>query len=239
MGDCFQLGGGKQGQYPPWWKGKRTVPVITNTANLAMSPDGEVKTGTHYALSTSVAFDELDDIMKENADSLKRVALAAGIAPFSTSSSSFADSGCTIHFFKNRDVFSSYRPLNKVVGQSSKEGTNFTILGTGNVELKVVFNGVEHTLTFHDALHAPDIMANLLSISKMDLAGWNAVFGDGRVQFFNKEKVEVFVGTLKNGLYLVNGSFNVSIPTALTARSLQSPADIDVWHRWFAHFGIS
>lgn len=27
--DCFQLGGGKQGQYPSWWKGKRTAPVVS------------------------------------------------------------------------------------------------------------------------------------------------------------------------------------------------------------------
>jgi len=40
-------------------------------------------------------------------------------------------------------------------------------------------------LTFRDALHAPDITANLLSISKMDLAGWDAVFGNGRVRFLS------------------------------------------------------
>ena len=74
-----------------------------------------------------------------------------------------------------------YKALNKVVGQSSKEGTSFTILGTENVEFKVLFQGVEHTLTFHDALHAPDITANLLSISKMDLARWSTTFGNRHV----------------------------------------------------------
>jgi len=31
----------------------------------------------------------------------------------------------------------------------------------------------------------------------------------------------------------------MSIPAALTARSLQSPVDMDTWHRRFAHFGVS
>jgi len=73
----------------------------------------------------------------------------------------------------------------------------------------------------------------------MDIAGWNAVFGNGHVHFFNKDKIEVFDGILKNGLYLVHGSFNTSIPAALTARSLQRPTDMDTWHRRFAHFGVS
>jgi hypothetical protein len=237
---CFQLGGAA-GQYPSWWKGKRTAPAVP-VANLALTSEGAVKPGSHYALSAYVDLSNIDTILDENVDSLRRVALAAGNVPTSMTSCSFADSGCTIHFFKHKDVFSSYRPLNKMVGQSSKEGADFTILGTGNVELRVSFKGKEHTLTFRDALHAPDITANLLSISRMDIAGWDAVFGNGRVRFF-KDKVEIFEGILKNGLYLIHGSFNMSIPTALTAfpsgRSLQKPTDMSTWHRRFAHFGVS
>ncbi|THU81454.1 hypothetical protein K435DRAFT_693570, partial [Dendrothele bispora CBS 962.96] len=36
--NCFKLGGGKQGQYPKWWKGKRDVPVPA--ASNATSSDG-------------------------------------------------------------------------------------------------------------------------------------------------------------------------------------------------------
>ena len=110
--------------------------------------------------------------------------------------------------------------LDKVVGQSSKEGTKFTILGKGDVELQVIFNGMEHILIFHNFLHTPDIMANLLSISRMDLARWNVVFGNCYIHFFNKDKTKIFGGMLTNGLYLVTGSFNMAIPTALTANSL-------------------
>jgi len=53
----------------------------------------------------------------------------------------------------------------------------------------------------------------------MDLAGWDIVFGGKQVQFFNN-KVEIFSGSLKGGLYLINGSLITNQPTALTARSL-------------------
>jgi len=93
-----------------------------------------MKPGAHYALLATTSVGDITAIMGENVNSLEKVALVAGSIP-STPFSLFADSGCMIHFFKSRDVFTSYRPLSQVVGQLLKEGTNFTILGTGNVEL--------------------------------------------------------------------------------------------------------
>jgi hypothetical protein len=212
--------------------------VGANAANFAVTSDSKIKPSTHYALSVSFDHLSLETILEENKDSLKRVALVAGNIP-AMLSCSFADLGCTIHFFKNKDVFSLYKSLNRVVSQSSKEGTSFTVLGTGNVELRVVFKGSEHTLMFHDVLHAPDITANLLSISRMDITGWSAVFGNGHVQFFNKDKMEIFSGVLKNGLYLIHGLFSTAIPTVLTACSLKSPTNINIWHQRFTHFGVS
>jgi hypothetical protein len=49
--DCFQLGGGKQGQYSAWWRGKQTVPTGPTAANFATTSHDELKPGTHYALS--------------------------------------------------------------------------------------------------------------------------------------------------------------------------------------------
>lgn len=167
--DCFQIGGGKQGQYPTWWKGKRNAPPSANFTSS--TTEGAVQPGRHFALSATIMSGDIANLLRTNQPSIDKVALAVADIPASMSSCSFADSGCTTHFFKSRDVFTAYKPLDKVVGQSSKEGASFCILGTGNVELRVVFNGSEHILTFKDALHAPDITANLLSISKMDIAG--------------------------------------------------------------------
>ena len=194
--------------------------------------------GGHYALSSSFNIENIETIITQNLPIERKVALAVAENPgtLSTGTACIADSGCTTHFFKSRETFSSYKPLEKAAGQSSKEGTSFSVLGMGTVQMKVIHNGVEQTLTFRDALHAPDVTANLISISRLDLAGWDTVFGGQRTRFF-KDKKEIFGGVLKNGLYLVGGSFISSIPTALTARSLRSPGDIALWHRRFGHFG--
>jgi hypothetical protein len=180
--DCFQPGGGKAGQYPAWWKGKRTQTPSVPSANLATSSvaDGVVTAGGHYALSTT-SFDirNIENIIAENLPVERKVALAVAENPqvLSMGTACVADSGCTTYFFKSREAFSSYTPLVKAAGQSSKEGTSFTVLGMGTVQMKVIHNGLEQILTFGNALHAPDVTANLISVSRLDLIGWDIVFG--------------------------------------------------------------
>jgi len=62
--DCFGQGGGKAGQYPPWYKGKR----ITRSANMATSStsSGSTLTGTHWALSATFNLKEIEMILQEN-----------------------------------------------------------------------------------------------------------------------------------------------------------------------------
>ncbi|KAJ3831763.1 hypothetical protein F5878DRAFT_516662, partial [Lentinula raphanica] len=41
--NCWKLGGGKQGQYPKWWKGKRDAPLLNpsaNTTTTSANPEG-------------------------------------------------------------------------------------------------------------------------------------------------------------------------------------------------------
>ncbi|KAJ3911951.1 hypothetical protein F5877DRAFT_20220, partial [Lentinula edodes] len=87
---CWSLGGGIQGQYPEWWKGKRTVP-LPGTTPIA-----------HIAVP-------------ENLPSIQRATQCAGLitagVPDSMSSVLFADSGATTHFFKNRTNFTKYEKV--------------------------------------------------------------------------------------------------------------------------------
>jgi hypothetical protein len=107
-------------------------------------------------------------------------------------------------------------PLGKAASQSFKEGIKFTVLEMGTVQMKVIHNGLEQTLTFRNALHAPDVTANLISISQFDLTSWDVVFG-GKGACFFKDKKEIFGRTLKNGLYLIGGSFISNMLVALPA----------------------
>ncbi|EDR06963.1 uncharacterized protein LACBIDRAFT_328359 [Laccaria bicolor S238N-H82] len=233
MEDCFGPGGGKAGQYPPWYKGKRaTASANLTTSTTSSTSSGSTTPGTHWALSVTFNYQEIDTLICENAETdqtastenrfilpgavtnnIKRlvdentaverkIALAAAANPeaIGISSACVADSGCTTYFFKSRNVFSIYKSLDKTIGQSSMVGANFRVLGMGTVEIKVVHENVEHTLVFTNALHAPDVTANLISISRMDLAGWEVIFGKQKARFFMGKR-EIFGGVLKDGLY--------------------------------------
>ena len=133
--------------------------------------------GNQFILSGTVASGMIEQLVEENAPVECRVALAAVENPKTIGSGSacVVDSRCTTYFFKSQDAFSIYKPLDEATGQSSKVGANFCIHGIGTVEIKVIYDNVIHTLEFTNVLHAPDITANLISISKMDLAGWEVI----------------------------------------------------------------
>ncbi|KNZ72391.1 hypothetical protein J132_03483 [Termitomyces sp. J132] len=233
--DCFREGGGKQGQYPLWWREKHTA-SLSGANFTSTTADRSIMPGGHFTLLACIT--KIPDlIFKDNAPSFEHVALTAGEIPPSKSCS-FADSGYTTHFFKSCKVFVNYKPIMKLTGQSSKEGASFMILGIGNVVIRVIHQGKEHTLVFRDVLHAPTVAANLILISKLNLAGWHTMFGDCKVQFsFNKAKV--FMGEMKNGMYLILGSFTVPLLVALAIQSLQSCVDLMTWYWCFSHFGPS
>ncbi|THU78404.1 hypothetical protein K435DRAFT_700094, partial [Dendrothele bispora CBS 962.96] len=83
--DCFRKGGGKEGQYPAWWRGKKDVTVPQANAAVA-SPN----TAYHIAL------------------------VATSSIPENTSpgiSTVYADSAATDHFFARREDFLTYRSI--------------------------------------------------------------------------------------------------------------------------------
>ena len=137
-----------QGQYPPWWKGKHTQTPSVPSANLATSyiAAGDVMTGGHYALSASFDMKHIENIIAQNVPVERKVSLAVAENPGALSMGTtvcVADLGCTTYFFKSCDTFSAYTPLEKAAGQSSKEGTNFTVIGMGTVQMKVVHKGLD------------------------------------------------------------------------------------------------
>jgi hypothetical protein len=104
--DCFRKGGGKEGQYPSWWKGKKDTdpPNKPSSANTSV---GHITQS--YALSV---------ISNHNP------------VPKRRRGHTYADSAASDHFFKNRADFITYTPCSRE-GQSSESGMSLTILGVG------------------------------------------------------------------------------------------------------------
>jgi hypothetical protein len=171
--DCFRKGGGKEGQYPAWWKGKKDTdsPSKSTTANSAV---GHITQS--YALASS----------STNPDRGK----------------TYADSAASDNFFKDRDAFETYTPCDRV-GQSSESDTPLRIIGTGKAKKTFIHDGKEVIVTFENALHCPNIAYNLVSISEADKKGCKVIFGDGKAKFYSPKGIHFLTGIGTGGLYLL------------------------------------
>ncbi|KAF8190712.1 hypothetical protein K438DRAFT_1971012 [Mycena galopus ATCC 62051] len=80
------------------------------------------------------------------------------------------DSGATEHCFWRREDFAEYHPVESRQGNAA-EGSKFRILATGVVRKFLTYQGQRKEIAFN-AIHTPDITANLISISKLDAKGY-------------------------------------------------------------------
>ena len=127
-------------------------------------------------------------------------------------------------------MFSSYSLM-----MHSNENIVFRDNSKGDmIGLSKVATTLEHSIT--NILHVDSLSYNLLSVSQLCERGYNCPFSDKGVEVFRREDSSiVFMGQLKNKLYLVN--FNQSkakLETCLVAKSSMGW----LWHRRLAHVGM-
>ena len=162
-----------------------------------------------------------------------------------TQTRTYADSGMTDHCFANREEFMIYLAYNPPLTSrtANKDGT-FHILGVGEVRCSFTYNGCCTHLTFKAAIHAPDLSANLISISKFDDLRFYTTFGGEKVVFLDATKQVMMEGCQISGMYLLD--MMETPPTAagpgtvvISTCSHKKPVGIDTWHQQLGHTGIS
>ena len=158
-------------------------------------------------------------------------ALATITTPGEQNLPMYADSAANKHCFVNHSDSSTYHALPQPnAGQSANKGGQFRIVGHGAVTKMIVSGSLKTKITFSHAVHTPDLIANLVSISKLDEANCWALFGGGGVTFYdihNGQTRILMMGARNNRMYLLNVEPQTH---ALAACSLMKPANLEVWH---------
>ncbi|KAJ4000051.1 hypothetical protein F5050DRAFT_1549995, partial [Lentinula boryana] len=84
--ECFRKGGGKEGQFPSWWRGKKDVTIGSPSANVISSPMENVpevaELTQYYGMATSFQTKTGDEI--------------------------YTDTGASDHFFRSCKDFITY-----------------------------------------------------------------------------------------------------------------------------------
>ena len=152
----------------------------------------------------------------------------------------YADSAANKHRFVERSDFTMYFPLAKPdEGQPANKGGQFRIIGHGAVIKMIISGSLRTTITFKNAVHTPDLIANLVSISMLDAAGCWTLFGGGGVKFYdivNGNQRLLMKGEGTNGMYLLNAQ---PPTTTLVTQYTKKSASLDVWHRRLGHVGVT
>ena len=113
-------------------------------------------------------------------------ALAAITTPGEQDVPTSTDSAANKHCFVNWSDFSTYHALSKPdEGQSANKGGQFCIIGHGAVTKTIVSGSLRVTLTFKHTVHTPDLIVNLISISKLDEVNCWVLFSGGGVTFYD------------------------------------------------------
>ncbi len=106
LDECWKLEGGRQGQYPPWWKGKWDTPV-PSSANLATTSSSEA--GSVYmnitALSAHVSNETLKSIEEILGAEESVLMVNNASQELVDTSLLYGDSGASTHFIQNKDCF--------------------------------------------------------------------------------------------------------------------------------------
>ncbi len=147
----------------------------------------------------------------------------------------FLNSGASDHFFRNKSEFTEYEPVPYRTGTSalSSEG-EFSIVGKGTVVHVFKVGGKKVEFTFKNTLHAPSLTANLISVSQFNRCGYFSLFSGGEVIISQgKSGQPILHSHGSGGMYILEGN------CATAFLSTSSPADLDMWHRCFAHADVN
>ena len=219
---CWKDGGGKAGQAPKWFlnktkKGKEMEKVATATtaASAATRPDGDTEPDGVW-LAHAQDDDWLTEIAEEDTPNLADLnideeeaytktydhALLAGEGLNSHEETTLFDSGASRHMSSYRSQFLDYKPI---VPKPITAADNHTFHAIGKGDLMISLpNGKGHSrIRLRDVLYAPKMGITLVSISKLDLAGYAALFRDKRCQIFDARKKKLGEVPLNKGLYCV------------------------------------
>jgi hypothetical protein len=150
-----------------------------------------------------------------------------------SSESWLADSACTSHISRRRDVFVTYiaTPGHKITGFGNVDG-----LGRGTIKLESTVDGKTFPITLKDVVHAPDAPHNLISIGRATDANMHILF-KGKMARFRAPGGTIFAEGTKHGqLFLMNVKGIAKQDQAFAAKHGRTWDD---WHKIFGHLNMA
>jgi hypothetical protein len=123
------------------------------------------------------------------------------------------DTGATQHLLSCKDAFLTYSTIAPKTFRSASQNS-FEAVGSGDLTLKLPCGLTTNELRLTDVLYSPDIGYTLISVGKLDDAGFSVKFKDGKCYVYSPNNALIGEITKSScGLYRIN----IELPIRETA----------------------
>ncbi|GBM14113.1 Retrovirus-related Pol polyprotein from transposon TNT 1-94 [Araneus ventricosus] len=145
------------------------------------------------------------------------------------------DTAASHHFCRDRNLFSTFTPLNSEKLTVAVDNVSFPILGKGIILMKFG----SRTIKLKEVMYSPNLRRNLMSGPRFDVNGATFLGGRGEVKVQQHNKT-IFRARLKNGIYYVFPSLSKHDAKRVTFAAPTSVNDqLCLWHKRLSHISPS
>lgn len=147
----------------------------------------------------------------------------------------YLDSGATMHMSPKREWFKTYKTLSSPRAVKMGDHSKQNGIAIGQIQVKFP-NGTTGILK--DAMHVPGIKRNLLSVNKMDDAGFFVAFGQNTCKILDKNLKEIAKGNRDGNLYCLKDSTTVESVTLNSEVTNENFKSNILWHHRLGHVNV-
>ena len=145
------------------------------------------------------------------------------------------DSGATCHLCNDRSMFTVFNDLESP--QEIVLGDRHTLdaVGIGDVILNLVVNGKNKRRRLRDVLYVPQLVYNLLSVSKATETGKRVKFSSEGLKILDCDDRVIAVGVKRGNLYYLNCHKYMDTQVHISDAPLKNESNELTWHRRLGH----
>jgi hypothetical protein len=221
---CWEKGGGKEGQAPDWWKKKAKDKKAS--ANSAENETKEKDEPDDYAMLATIPDDEAAITCTSDFHSEAHTV--------SNKSRIIIDSGASRHFSPDRSKFLNYEEFVNQEPIRAADGRTFHALGKGDIKITFPNGNQKPTLiTLKEVYYSPIMAFTLVSVSCVDRAGFSLLIKGGTCEI--RTSASKVIGRIPQirGLYRITDT--KSSPHSINTANVAKEISINDFHRRMGH----
>jgi len=198
--------------------------------------DEESDHGMAVIMAGSCRGESLGNSPKEDNDDNHGSALVAVSGTFEDQRCDLYDSGATHHMMPYRDEFTIFHQMPPKRLTAANQGS-FTADGYGDVIISVPNGDRISKIHLQNVLYTPAVGFSLISISRIDDAGFSATFGGQCCTIHNKDGNIVGSIAKSQNLYRIIRQPNIQVGSSNAAEAVDEPTKLSVMelHRRMGH----